>query len=60
MHVLRRLNKVLDEENDQIEGIAFFASDGAIDVAPTAFNFDDPDDVNGADQNVLRIFFRSF
>ena len=42
------LNKVSDEENDDIEDIASLASDDEIDVAPsTSFNFDDFDDVNG-------------
>ena len=54
--VLRKiLNEVSDEENDDIEDIAssISASDEEIDVAlSTSFNFDKPDDVNVADQNV--------
>ena len=47
------LNEVCDEKKDDIEDIASSASDEEIDVAlPTSFNFDNPDDVNGADQNV--------
>ena len=47
------LNKVSDEENDDIEDIASLASGDKIDVVlSTSFNFDNPDDVNGADQNV--------
>ena len=52
--VLRKiLNKVCDEENDNIEDIASLASGDEIDVVlSTSFNFDNPDDANGADQNV--------
>ena len=52
--VLRKiLIEVSDEENDGIEDIASLASDDEIDDALSAsFNFDNPDDVNGADQNV--------
>ena len=52
--VLRKiLNKVSDEENSGIEDIASLASDDEIDVAPlTSFNFDNPDEVKGTDQNV--------
>ena len=54
VEVLRKiLNKVSDEENDDIEDIASLASGDEIDVVlSTFFNFDNPDDVNGADQNV--------
>ena len=52
--VIRKvLNEVSDEENDDIEDIAYLDSDDEIDVAlSTSFNCDNPDDVNGADQNV--------
>ena len=52
--VLRKvLNEVSDEENDDIEDIAFIASGDEIDVVlSTSFNFDNLDDVNGTDQNV--------
>ena len=52
--VLRKiLNEVSDEENDDIEDIASLASGDKIDVLlSTSFNFDNPDDVNEADQNV--------
>ena len=52
--VLRKiLNEVSNEENDNIEDIASLASGDEIDVVlSTSFNFDNPDDVNGADQNV--------
>ena len=52
--VLRRiLNDVSDEENDDIENIASLDSGDEIDVVlSTSFNFDNPDDVNGADKNV--------
>ena len=55
--VLRKtLNEVSDEENDDIEDIASLASGDKIDVVlSTSFffdNFDNTDDVNGADQNV--------
>ena len=52
--VLRKIsNEVSDEENDDIEDIVSLASDDEIDVVlPPSFNFDNPDDVNGADQNV--------
>ena len=52
--VLRKiLNEVSDEENDDIEDIASLASGDEIDVVLlTFFIFDNPDDVNGADQNV--------
>ena len=47
------MNEVSDEENDDIEDIASLASGDEIYVAlSTFFNFDNPDDVNGADQNV--------
>ena len=50
------INEVSDQENDDIEVIASLASDDEIDVAPaalsTSFSFDDPDNVNGVDQNV--------
>ena len=47
------LNEVSDEENNGIEDIASLASGDKIDVVLSAsFNFDNPDDVNGADQNV--------
>ena len=47
------LNEVSDEENNDIEDIVFLASGDEIDVVlSTSFNFDNPDDVNGADQNV--------
>ena len=40
-------------KNNHIEDIASLASNDKIDVVPsTSFNFDDPDNVNGADQNV--------
>ena len=54
VEVLRKiLNEVSDEENDDIEDIASLASIDEIDVVlSTFFNFDNPDDVNGADQNV--------
>ena len=46
-------NEIFDEENDDIEDKAYFASDDEVDFAPSAsFNFDDPDDVNGDDQKV--------
>ena len=49
----KTFNKVSDEENDDIENIASLASDDEIDVAPsTSFDFDDSENVNGADQNV--------
>ena len=52
--VLRKiLNEVSDEENDDIEDIASLAFGDKIDVVlSTSFNFDNLDDVNGADQNV--------
>ena len=52
--VLRKiLNEVFVEENDDIEYIVFLASDDEIDMAlSTSLNFDNPDDVNGADQSV--------
>ena len=52
--VLRKiLNEVSDEENDDIKDIASLASGDEIDVVlSTSFNFDNPDDVNGANQNV--------
>ena len=52
--VLRKiLNKVSDEENDDIKDIASLASGDELDVVlSTSFNFDNPDDVNGGDQNV--------
>ena len=52
--VLRKiLNEVSDKENADIEDVASLASDDEIDVArSTSFNFDNPDDVNRADQNV--------
>ena len=52
--VLRKiLNEVSDEENDDIEDIASLASCDEVDVVlSTSFNFDNLDDVNGADQNV--------
>ena len=54
VEVLRQiLNEVSDEENDDIEDIASLASGDEINVALlTSFTFDNPDDVNGADQNV--------
>ena len=49
----KNLNEVSDEENNDIEDTASLASDDEIDVAlSTSFNFDNFDDVNGADQNV--------
>ena len=49
------LNEVSDQENDDIEDIASFASDDEIDVAlSTSFNCDNSDNVNRADQNVTR------
>ena len=46
------MNEVSDKENDNIEDVASLASDDKVNVAPsTSFNFDDPDEVNGADQN---------
>ena len=46
-------NEASDEENDSIEDIASLASGDEIDLAlSTSFNFDNPDDVNDADQNV--------
>ena len=45
--------KYLTKKNDDIEDIAYLDSDDEIDVAlSTSFNCDNPDDVNGADQNV--------
>ena len=45
------LNEVSDEENDDIEDIVSLASGDEIDVVlSTSFNFDNPDDVNGADK----------
>ena len=47
------LNGVSNEENDNIEGIVSLASNDKIDVAPsTSYNFHNPDNVKGADQNV--------
>ena len=47
------LNEVSDEKKDDIQGIASLISDDEIDVAPsTSFDFDNPDDVNGAEQNI--------
>ena len=47
------LNEVSDEKKDDIQGIASLISDDEVDVAPsTSFSFDNPDDVNGADQNI--------
>ena len=50
--VLRKiLNKVSDEENDDIEDIVSLASGDEVDVMlSTSFNFGNPDDVNGADK----------
>ena len=49
------LNEMSDQENDDIEDIASFASDDEIDVAlSTSFNCDNSDNVNRADQNVTR------
>ena len=52
--VLRKiLNEVSDEESNDIEDIASLASGDKIDVVlSTSPNFNNPDDVNGADQNV--------
>ena len=52
--VLRKiLNEVSDEENDDIKDIPSLVSGDEIDVVlSTSFNLDNPDDVNGADQNV--------
>ena len=52
--VLRKiLNEVSDEENDDIEDIASLAFGDEIDVVlSTSFDFDNSDDVNGAEQNV--------
>ena len=49
--VLRKIwNEVFDEENDNIEDIVPLASGDETDVVlSTSFNFDNPDDVNGAD-----------
>ena len=54
--VLRKiLNELSEKENDDIEDTAALASDDEIDVAlSTSFNFDNPNDVNGADQNVTK------
>ena len=47
------LNEVSDEENDDIEDIASLVSGDEIDVVLlTSFNFDNPDDINGADKSV--------
>ena len=47
------MDEVSDEENDDIEDIASLAfGDKIDDVLSASFNFDNPDDVNGADQNV--------
>ena len=47
------LNQVSDEENDGVEDVASLASDDEIDVALSlSFNFDNSDDLNGADHNV--------
>ena len=47
------MNEVSDGENDDIEIITSLAFHKEIDVAlSTSFNFDDPDNLNGADQNV--------
>ena len=52
--MLRKIfNEISDKENNDIENIASLASDDKIDATLlTSFNFDNPDDVNGADQNV--------
>ena len=47
------MNEVFDEENNDTEEIASLVSGDEIDVVlSTSFNFDNPDDVNAADQNV--------
>ena len=50
--LLKILNELSDEENDAIKDIASLASGDEIGVLSTSFNFDNPDDVDGADQNV--------
>ena len=47
------LNGVSDKKKDDIQGIASLISDDEEDVAPSiSFDFDNLDDVNGADQNI--------
>ena len=51
---IKILNEVSHEEKDDIEDIISLASGDKIDVVlSTSFNFDNPGDVNGADQKVI-------